>query len=280
MWPLHIVALVAVLFIERATFSVSKIPALILNVLLLQSWSVKGNIAMSFNGITWFLSALFFCYLLTPTLVKLCKNYKLSLVLLPILIILRLLLDKYFYTIEILPKFLSLHTSCLVRLTEFLMGMLLCPIFVKIKELIRLDNKKWFYIFSSIEIVALFGIILAMRFLVETRAFFAMLMCVVVFVFAFDKGFISKVFAFQPIKFLSKIQFEFFILHAVVIIIIEAFWFKILGLNNVFLCDGIALLLLIVSCYLYKLIFEKHVDKIIKKIFNWIFKVLKLNIVV
>ncbi len=280
MWPLHIGALVAILFIERATFSLSSIPSLILNAFLLQSWSSDASVIMSFNGISWFLSAILFCYILTPILVKLCKNYKLSLVILPILIVLRLMLDRYLPNLGFLSRFLNMHTSCFVRITEFLMGMLLCPIFLKIKEKIQGKEKLIFYLFSCLEIVILLGIILAMRFLSQSRAFFAALMCVVVFVFAFDSGILSKAFSYQPVKILSNIQYEFFILHVVVLIIIEALWFKKLHLESVLLCDAIALAVLIAFCCFYKIFIEKQVDKVMKKLFNKLFRITKINIAV
>ena len=42
-------------------------------------------------------------------------------------------------------------------------------------------------------------------------------------------------------KVLSTIQFEFDILHGVVIIICEAVWFKVLKMNNLFIGELIAL---------------------------------------
>ena len=277
-WPLHIVALFVILFVERATFSASKIPTLILNALLLQSWSNKGHVIMSFNGISWFLSALFLCYLLTPILVKLCKNYKLSAILLIFVMIGRLLLDKYLPNIPLVSKVINLHTSCLVRLTEFFMGMLLCPIVLKLKDKICTNGKKWSIIFSCLEIATLVGVGFAIRFISQSRAFFVILMCMLVFVFAFDKGLVSKLFSFQPIKFLSNIQFEFFILHYVTLVVGEAIWFKVLKLTNVYLSSILILIGLIIICYIYNKFISRHVEKLFKKVLNGLFKLFKTNV--
>lgn len=42
-----------------------------LHLLLLQSWSCEPNIKFCFNGVTWFLSSLMFCYALSPLLLAL-----------------------------------------------------------------------------------------------------------------------------------------------------------------------------------------------------------------
>lgn len=42
----------------------------IVNLLLLQSWAWTSDYVLSFNGVSWFLSSLVFCYLLAPTLAK------------------------------------------------------------------------------------------------------------------------------------------------------------------------------------------------------------------
>lgn len=42
----------------------------IVNLLLLQSWSWSDDVIFSFNGVSWFLPSLLFCYLLAPWLAR------------------------------------------------------------------------------------------------------------------------------------------------------------------------------------------------------------------
>lgn len=173
---------------------------------------------------------------------------------------------------------ISLHTSCFVRLTEFFMGMLLCPIILKLKDKINCKDKKWFIIFTCLEVFSLIGLICAMVFIFHSRAFFVILMCLIVSIFAFDGGIVSKAFSYQPITFLSNIQFEFFILHYATLVVCEAIWFKILNLSNVYVSSAIILFVLIGVCYLYKRFVSKHVEKAFKKALNKLFKILRLKV--
>ncbi len=280
-WPLHLLALFLMLFIERATFSTDKIPALLINMFLLHSWFNNSSISMSFNGISWFLSAIFFCYVLVPVLIKLCRNYKIALVLFVLLAIGRVAFDCNLYRLGFVNDIVNTHTSFLVRLTEFLMGMLICPIYIKLKEKINFNPIKEKIVFTIIELLAIMGTVLCMiYFKSQTRAEFSVLMSVLVFLIAFDKGLISKLFSFQPFRFLSEIQFEFYIMHAVVIVVCEAIWFKILKLGNVYISSLITLSVLIFACWIYKKYISKYVDKFMKRVFNKLFRVTKLNIIV
>ena len=56
----------------------TNIEILIINIVLLQSWSRYKEFVPCFNGHTWFLSALLFCYFLTQFLLNGIKNLKRS----------------------------------------------------------------------------------------------------------------------------------------------------------------------------------------------------------
>lgn len=48
------------------------------NLLLVQSWIPNQEYIFSYNGVSWFLSSLMFCYLVTPATVRLLKKYDMT----------------------------------------------------------------------------------------------------------------------------------------------------------------------------------------------------------
>lgn len=77
-FPMHFVGflLMAFLIIYRAWaggYDIDKSDFLaqaVVNLLFLQAWTPNEDFVYSFNGVSWFLSALFFCYLLTPVMIR------------------------------------------------------------------------------------------------------------------------------------------------------------------------------------------------------------------
>ena len=62
LYPLHLLCLVFFLAVARPRLDLS----VLLNALLLQSWVPRPDYYFSCNSVSWFLSSLFFCYLLFP----------------------------------------------------------------------------------------------------------------------------------------------------------------------------------------------------------------------
>lgn len=281
-WPLHVLMALVMLFLERMHFTADKLPSLFMNIFLLQSWHNDYSIIMSFNGTSWFLSSIMFCYLLSPILIKLCKNYKISLICFIVLVAIRVVFDRYIYGLGEISKIIKVHTFPVVRLTEFLMGMLLCPLFLQLNNKINWNKQLKIILFSIFEIIVLAGLIVCMQKVDFTRAEFVVLMALVTFTFAFDGGVISKLFSFQPFRFLSSLQFEFYILHAGILRILQILWFDNLSMPknsvNLYIIDAIALVVLIGVCFLYRKFLAKHVDRALKKGFNYMFKLTKLDI--
>ena len=62
LYPLHLLCLAAWLLMNRQTID----PRTVTNALLLQSWIPRADYYFSCNAVSWFLSSLFFCYLVFP----------------------------------------------------------------------------------------------------------------------------------------------------------------------------------------------------------------------
>ena len=83
-FPMYFIAfaLMAVLIIYRAWaggYEIDKSDFLaqaVVNLTFLQAWTPNEDFVYSFNGVSWFLSALFFCYLLTPVMIRVLKRFE------------------------------------------------------------------------------------------------------------------------------------------------------------------------------------------------------------
>ena len=73
-YPLHIINSLYCIYIYKGNFNLTDYEIFIFNFLLLKVWSIYCSFAMGFNGITWFISALLFCYFLSPFLLGGNKN--------------------------------------------------------------------------------------------------------------------------------------------------------------------------------------------------------------
>lgn len=265
MWPLHLLCFIVMFFYTLKEFSGTYIVKAILNVFLVQAWSPNLDVAMSFNGVSWFLSAILFCYFLTPFLLKLLKNKKSAIVSLIVGLILRVGLEFVsrnfmfpFYKIQV-------HTNPIIRCLEYFLGMATAYFFICHKSF----SKKIVSSIVEIAIVVLISVAVIVPVFFDIkpfRAVYVVLFCIAVFVFASDNGILSKALSIKPFEWLSNVQFEFFMLHSVVLkcfksIIafanVEMNWLLVIILSFVI---GIGL------SFMYKQFFSKAFTKIMKKI--------------
>lgn len=133
-YPEYLVAFVCSIWysIDRLHFFGEIIPwremsiKAIANLLLCQSWFSTEEYVYSFNGVSWFLSSLFFCYLIAPLLIKFLKpirNYAFFYLILVITI-------RFVYLVVVTKwwssqSFLLTDVMPAYRIFEFVCGMLL-----------------------------------------------------------------------------------------------------------------------------------------------------------
>lgn len=205
--PLHLLTLIAAKIIINNNYDLY---TTILNGLLLQAWDNNTYIAMSYNGAAWFLSALLFCYFIAPFFNKIIKKYDNKILFISIF--------GLRFLVELLNTFfnlgLSIHTFVPVRLLEFVMGMLLCSIYLSFnKNAISEKNCSLFELLFSI----LYIVLCRLFNNVLPRSIFVLLFCPVLFTFAFDKGILSKLLSMKIFNNFKSIQFQFYMWHINVI---------------------------------------------------------------
>lgn len=203
----------------------------IMNLLLVQSWSDNSSIFFSFNGVSWFLSSILFCYALTPLLFLIIRKtsgqfWRCTTLFTAVFIIL--------VFIESLPVVMpdsfhfSVHTNPVVRSLDYMLGCITGywyqelsydkPLFLKrLTMVIDKHHVARFVLFSILEIGLFFLYsVLAMRFdTVWLRAYYIPITCLIVFTISKGFGAISFLFKNKLFAFIDKIELEQFLFHQI-----------------------------------------------------------------
>ena len=143
-------------YINRKPFSIlTNIEIILIKITLLQTWS--RYIDSIFNEASWFISALFLSYFLSPLLLKGIKNIKISVTLF-FTVFFTLFLVEYFVKNGAINLFqTNIYFGPIIRLLEFYMGMLMIPLFfyikIKFNKIIRY-KKMMKVLFTIIQIFA------------------------------------------------------------------------------------------------------------------------------
>lgn len=136
-WPLHFLMYLATFFLQliQSSFRISladTVKQTVVNLCLLQSWTPNEAYVYSYNGVTWFLSSLFFCYLLTPFTMRLLKKEsreRMAFVLF-LTLILRFLYTAYFNHFVGVGGFCYVNVFPPYRFSEYFAGMVLGEIYI------------------------------------------------------------------------------------------------------------------------------------------------------
>lgn len=202
---------------------------------LLQAW-FPGIASLSYyNGVSWYLSAILFCYALTPLVAYVTQHARESFnssrhqfageaLLFGGLLVLRVLLEvapalypKVFYGY-------SLHTSPLIRLLEYAMAFIAGCVFVE-----RADKRAMMkprFVRSSFLEVSLCVVLIVLVIWsgggsgsqsILPRWVFVALFLGLVYVLACEKGIVSRMLGTRPFLLFSYIELEFYMFHQLII---------------------------------------------------------------
>lgn len=254
MWPLHLVMFVICLALMPASeiINTKTIFEALMNLSLLQSWSPNTHTFFAFNGTSWFLSTILFCYFISPFLLLSVSNTKLAFISLIVALGIRLLIEvqQVLYGSDITAW--NLHVSPVVRALEFYAGMALYPLSLNIRNKFSTSTNYTFGIASILEILI---ILICMYLLVHysgiwMRGQYVCMFCALICIYSFDLGIISKVLSTGLFKIFAGIEFEFFIMHQVIIRLVDK-------LSHSFHLSGvirsmIALVVVLFCCYIWK----------------------------
>lgn len=275
MWPLHFVAfLISLTLIPLSNIiSLKTILQAMMNLFLLQSWSLDSQTFFAFNGTSWFLSSILFCYFISPFLLMTINSKKRAGISFFAAIIIRLLIEKQQILFGTDLTAWNLHVSPVVRGLEFYLGMSLFPLSYWIKTLFIKNNKYNRIISSMLEILTLV-LVIALIIIgngVWMRGTYVLLFGIFIAIYSWDLGVISIFLNMQFFRKLGSIEFEFFMLHQVIIRIININS-TILSLHWVYR-SIITFIILLACCLIWKYYFKTPTKKGMEYAFNKIKKV-------
>lgn len=229
-YPLHVITLVlsiplSGIFLVKGIKEISKWGGkLLYNLTLVQGYINKSDIYFGFNGVSWFLCLTLFTIIMTiPMLclvnkVKNSKNGKIKLTGISLLcIILMIIMNLIVYKYKLSAEF-WLYICPIVRLPEFLLGIILGGTMPN-----RIKSKKVTNLLQLVSVIFIaVCIIIEKGKMFNTYTFFwstAWIIPNMILLYAFscDNTIISKILGNKLFVFLGNISMEMFMIHAIII---------------------------------------------------------------
>ena len=239
------------------------------NLTLVQSYIPVKSVYLSFNRPAWSISDELFFYLLFPFLVvaiaKQLKENKfawsiLTLGFLVVPVLMSLLPSKYFHAIFYVHPF--------IRLADFILGILVFNVFKQKKEK-QIHSNFHLLEFSA---VLLLGIFFIGRYWVPEvyrySVYYWIPMGYLIYIFAFQKGSLSKLLSHPIFLLLGEISFGFYMFHYLVIDYFEVVNHQYLGISNTYFMLFLILSITLLLSYFSFLFFEQPINKWIRAKFS------------
>lgn len=266
-WPLHFITfLIIAVYLAKsdpqAFFNLSTAWKAVVNLCLLQAWSTDP---FSFNAVSWFVSALMFCYFMSQLLMTVLKKSRYVIAATfagcaALRIVLELLIGNEVWIFSDV-----FHVSPIIRCMEFFMGMLMVPAYNEIKRAIDCrpagDNASQSVKIkvgaTAAELLVSIGYIYVMYRMegIWIRGYFVLAACVLVFIYALNSGVLSRVLSLRMFTMFAVIQMEFYLFHQVVIRVLGP---KLTAVNpSVFVQSVILFFITLAVSVLYERILKK-----------------------
>lgn len=265
-YPLHLVTFTIALFMSIVAGVKFNIIKTLLHVFMLQEFTLSEDMLRYGTGLSWFLGALFFCYLLFPFLYRqltISRNRVFG-ALLTIYILLALAIESCCNNSAI-DDFVYAFPP--LRVIDFAIGIILYRLYI---ANIAIRIKQWIcrqsaFMLSILDIIVVS--ISALTFIpysslpscIRLAPLFWLPFSLSIYWFAISsntQGVITKLLNQRSLVFLSNISFEIYMLHGIVITLCIYIWGHIIGYDSV--CNpilfAICLILSIVAAYLFAII--------------------------
>lgn len=204
-------------YINKKPYSfLTNIEIILIKITLLQTWSRYIN--SIFNEASWFISALFLSYFLSPLLLKGIKNIKISVTLFFITFFTRFLVEYFVKNGAINLFQTNIYFGPIIRLLEFYMGMLMIPLFFYIKitfnQIIIYKNiLKIFFTFIQL-FAPIQQYIIMRKYNYLYNCCHVIFCCFFIFIIAYDFGYLSNIINNKILNILMSCQYEMYILQS------------------------------------------------------------------
>ncbi len=260
-YPLHFLTLILAVPIIYFHNSSGIIRSFLANLFLIQSF-----IFFSFNAPAWSISDEMFFYLIFPFIIILLGKVKILKILfyflVPVILITGIILipehdQKAFF-----------YVNPIVRSFDFILGILLYDLFKKQKFSSYFSTVKRATFLEIFTLSTFFIFFIFHNFLNRSfrySIYYWIPMCLIIYTFAQNKGWISKLLSNKTLVFLGEISFGFYMIHYLVITygnMLKDNYF--INFNEIILSGIYFIVTLILSCLSF-IYFEKPMNTFIKK---------------
>lgn len=270
-YPLNLINILYGVYLYKKKLDRSHKEIVILNVLLLESWTRYVKKSILYHGVAWFLSALLFCYFLTPFLLKGITNIKNSIILFIIFAFIRIEIEEYITKGSINLLDVNFHRGPIIRCMEYYLGMLMIPMFFKLKKF--LDGKKDKFmikiIFTLIQInspTIVYFFMYKYNFVLH-RCYFVLIFCVFIFLIGYDYGYLSKIISHRFFKLIMGCQMEMYLFQITLNNIINRNMRFIIKKFLYYPEFIIKIIIIFIVAFIYKILFKQKLAKMLDFIF-------------
>lgn len=277
-WPLHFITFLFVFFLATENpFTKYNAVRGVLNLLLLQSWGRTRDLYFSFNGTTWFLSCLMFCYFLSPIIIRLSKSKRSSGICFAIAFAIRIAIEYLSISAQWWNGSMPIHTHPVVRILEFSLGAFISAFVSSVPLKAEMKKRDRLIFFSALEVLTLFIVCWSFKRSggLWMRYEYIACLCVLLLVFAFDSGIVSRLLSTKPFVLFSLVQMEFYIIHHTVNLV----WINhpILMPENIYLETFLCFVISYTLAILYKRFASEKLTSVMQTVFKNCMRVLGVN---
>jgi peptidoglycan/LPS O-acetylase OafA/YrhL len=268
-YPIHFLTLLIAipLTLQNVNFEISLwFKQLFFNLTLTQSFIPIKKIYFSFNSPSWSISNELFFYLLFPLLILLISKLKVLKyskgLLIPFLLLLPILM------LVIPPIYYKnlFYVNPFFRVFDFIVGILLLELYLKIKNTEKVINYNALEILSVSLLVIFFVIHSTLPLVVRYSIYYWLPMSFLILVFAFQKGVLSRLLSNSTMILLGEISFGFYMFHQLVLKYFIMINQSYLHIANEYLIICIILVVSLIVSYISLIWFENPVSKYIKRV--------------
>ena len=249
LYPLHLLCLAFFLIVSGSAIDFS----VVMNALLLQSWVPDSAVYFSYNGVSWFLSSLFYCYILFPLAYRWVSSWSLAIVLALYAIV--CFLTPYDKVNAIL------YVNPLLRFVDFYIGMVLCKLYEKGYNISHAGMLETFLVVVLLVSLAIYPVVDA-KF--RNAPMYWLVLVPLILVFAKGQGIVSSFLRRRPMLMLASLSMPVYMVHQMTIGILLHRLPELPSVVMLFIC----LLLVLVVSWLIDLFFLRQlatVDNNLKK---------------
>lgn len=280
-WPMYLLGIMIAAFalpayewLQAKTYWMA-----IANIFMLQAWGTPTKeLAFSFNGPTWFLSSLMFCYFIAPAFMSLVRRMRSILMLFVLVLGLRYLVETVQTGFPDVFFSFDLYCSPIIRLLEFCSAMCLgCIYSYYARDLrVRFSSRQFFIMASCLELMVLISLYVWAfpNAFTQSRATMVWWYLLAVLIFSFDAGAFSKLFGTRLLLIASTIELEFYIFHGAIL----KFMRNGNYIQNQVCYNFVAVAVICLLSCTYKWYCAPTAEKIMVRIFDWIQARLRLSL--